>query len=348
MQKKSVLYSIICSVILALVLNIFFGRVLSAKISTLPVLNKWNLISPQTPIVINNRETIRVSDSGDLLQAVNAAKPRLSAVVMVKDTEVTQVGTAANITSDGLFVTASSTFASPGQNYSVQLPDGTVGAVSQLISDNATGLVFFKANLNSVPTTVFGSSQDLMSGEKILFLAATMENFQIRFAGSFVTRGQHDVQSVKYDADKPSRSFGVQSANFLEAGETLVNLKGELIGIWNGSAIISSDVLRQSVNLLLADGSKISRPVYGFTYTYTTDAEQKILDVPAGVRVLSVVKQKVPSLLEENDLITAINGSSVNEENPMEVQLAKYKTGESVTFTLIRAKIQTQVTVKAQ
>ena len=105
---------ILISVVLALILNILLGRWLTAQISTIPALNRWKLLSPQAPIVINNREEIRISDSGDILQAIQDAKSKISSVVILQKGQMNLVGGAINLTGEGVFVTAGLTFAPAG------------------------------------------------------------------------------------------------------------------------------------------------------------------------------------------------------------------------------------------
>src|SRR5579872_3074397 len=105
MSKKSTIGIVVCCIILSLLASVLFGRWLGAKLSTLPELNRLNILSPQTPIVINNQQVIRTSDNTDFLQAMNSVKSKLSTVVTVDaNNQVVTRGGAVNATSDGVFV----------------------------------------------------------------------------------------------------------------------------------------------------------------------------------------------------------------------------------------------------
>src|SRR5438128_2388848 len=95
--RRSILIIIIAAV-LALVLQVLLGTFLSAKLSTWPVLRRVKFLNPQAPIVINNREVVRVSDSGDLVDVVNKIKPKISTLIAVQNNTPTAVGTAVDIT----------------------------------------------------------------------------------------------------------------------------------------------------------------------------------------------------------------------------------------------------------
>ncbi|MBX9837040.1 MAG: hypothetical protein K2X69_01870, partial [Silvanigrellaceae bacterium] len=60
-SKKLVLFIVLLAAVGSWLFSIFPGRYLEAKFSTWPLLSEWKILSPQAPIVINNRETIRVS-----------------------------------------------------------------------------------------------------------------------------------------------------------------------------------------------------------------------------------------------------------------------------------------------
>ena len=111
--------------------NFFAGGYLMAKFSTWPVLNRWKILSPQAPIVINNHDTIRVSDSGDMVAAVNDIKSKISSVAFVSNGSAVFIGTAINLTSDGSFVTAAASFKNKTAGaYYVVLDDGTSGKIT--------------------------------------------------------------------------------------------------------------------------------------------------------------------------------------------------------------------------
>ena len=338
MSKWKVLQIIVLSVACAWIFDVFVGRTLVAKISTLPVLNRWHILAPQAPIVINNRETVRVSDSGDLLDAANLAKSKLSTVVSVAGNKITIAGNAVNLTSDGLFATGVSTF-SPNGNYIVVLNDGTNSLITQTSPDPATGLVFFKAALNNVPVAPLGDSTQLTPGEKILFLNNSLQNFNDKFYGSFVTMAQADVAGQIFSSDHYSRSFGAQSVGALLPGQAVVNLKGEIVGIWNGSSLISSDVLRQEMDSYFSNNRQFIRPSFNFSYQILTKAESQLLNLPEGARVTEIAagnSKNSPTSLAVGDIITAVNDAKINQDNPLEAELQKYKPNDQIKFTVIR------------
>ena len=106
--------------------------------------------------MITNNQTVRVSDSGSASQVAQQVKSKLGTVVLVNNGSVTVTGEALNLTSDGSFAAAASSFGPKAPaGYFVSLSDGTEAAVSQISVDPATQLAFFKADLSSMPLPNF-------------------------------------------------------------------------------------------------------------------------------------------------------------------------------------------------
>ena len=343
MSKKQLFGVIIISVLAGWVFNFFVGSYFMAKFSTWPVLNRWKILSPQAPIVINNHDTIRVSDSGDTVAAVNDIKSKISSVALVNNGALEYVGTAANLTSDGSFVAASASFKNkPGGTYYVILNDGTSAKISQTATDTATSLVFFKAALSSVPVANLASSGNMAVGDRVLFVQDSLQKFYAKTLQSSVTFSQQDLEGQTFSSDFPSSSFGANADGALVSGEALVNTNGDIIGIWNGAAIVSSDTLKQAMSLYFNSPQKIQRPGFGFSYSIVTQSDSGLTGLPEGAKVLEVDANSPAHTagLETGDIITSFGGQSVSEGSPLEAMLQQSKPGGQVNL-IINRKSQT-------
>ncbi|MBI5530859.1 MAG: PDZ domain-containing protein [Candidatus Doudnabacteria bacterium] len=347
-NKKQIVLIIVLCVIFSWAFDALAGRYLMAKISTLPVLNRLKLLSPQAPIVINNRETVRVSDSGDILQAAGQIKSKISTVVLISSSVAQPVGAAVNLTSDGRFVSASSAFSKPG-NYFVLLNDGRSAQITEQTKDPATGLTFFKASLDSVPTASFGSSQDLKPGEKIFFAQNSVQSFLDKISITSVSFAQADIQGKIFEADAPRRSFGVDNASGAIGGEPVVNTNGEVVAVWNGEGLISIDVLKQALNLYLSNNAKISRAEFGFNYQIITKNESGLLGSSEGAQVKEVDASSPARLagLLVGDVIKTINNKNISESSPLEEVLEQVKPGDKVLLSVARGKQMLALTLTA-
>jgi hypothetical protein len=266
MSKKQLFGIIFLAVLAGWLFNFFAGNYFLAKFSTWPALNRWKILSPQAPIVINNHDTIRVSDSGDSVAAINDVKSKIGSIALVNGTSAVFTGTAINLTSDGSFVTAAGSFKNKAVGtYYVILDDGTSGKITQQTSDSATSLIFFKAALSSVPVVNLAASGDVSVGDRILFVQDSLQKFYAKTLSASVEFSQKDVEGQIFLSDYPGRSFGAAANGSLVPGEALVNTNGDITGIWNGSGIVSSDVLKQAMALYFNNSQKIQRPSFGFS-----------------------------------------------------------------------------------
>lgn len=340
MSKKQIFFIIVVSVLTAWVFSVFPGRLIVAKISTWPLLNRWKILSPQAPIVINNRETVRVSDSGDVLVTVDQIKPKLSTLVSVDQlNNLSVMGSAVNLSSDGTFVTASGNFsAKTGAAYFVVLNDGRQAQVSQKTADPATSLTFFKAALDNVPVAGLASSKDLGPGEKLVFAQASLKDFSAKITSGFISSSQNDVQGQVFQSDAQSRSFGVSVNVPLVGGEIAADSAAYIAGIWNGTRFISSDVLKQAADLYFSSPQKISRPSFGFSYLIITTNESKLSGLSEGAKVLDVAAQSPAQAagLLPGDLISELNSQPVNENSLLEELLGKFQAGDKINLSVIR------------
>ncbi len=345
-QKRVVI--VLVAVLISLLANVFFGRWLSAKISTLPVLNRVKILSPQAPIVINNQQVVRTSDSTDQIQAENSVKSKLSAVAWVDgNNKMTFAGSAVNLTSDGLFVTGAGTFTATGQKYYVILSDGTTAAITSTTPDSTLGLIFFKAGTVSISPVDLGNSGDLLPGEKLLFVQNSLQSYMPRFAAGFVSQAQADSFGLVFDSDQPSRAFGVEGDSQLVFGQAAVNLSGQVVGVWNGHNFISSDVLNNDISLYLNNSQNIIHPIFGFTYSMISKTQSALSNSPQGAEVLNV-KNKTAGGLQQSDVIVSVDGNALSESNQLEPLLERYKTGDMAKFVVIRNGQQVNVSIKVQ
>ncbi len=349
MTKSQYSKVILITVVLTLFFDLFLGRYVLAKISTLPVLNRLKILSPQAPIVINNKETVRVSDSGDAVSSANSAKSKISTIVVLSNNgSVTVTGSAINLTSDGTFLTGSKSIAKDFASYFVILSDGRNAKITSAITDPATGLLFVRAGITNVPVANFSESKDLSVGEKVLFVHNSVQNFISKGLLSFVTASEKDIQGQVFSSDFPKMSFGASATNILLSGEVLVNTSAEVVGIWNGENIVASTNIKKALALFYNNNEKIIRPSYGFTYSIITQNESKLTGVKTGalVKDITSANTKLGGLIN-GDIILRVDNDNISEDLTLEEVLQKYKPGDKITFNIFRKNSEITLSIIA-
>ncbi len=313
----------------------------------MPVLNRWKILSPETPIIITQRQEIRTSDSGDVFTAIDGVKSKISLLVSTSGSDLKVLGGALNLTSDGWFVAVQSSVGTlKPEDMKIKLDDGTFSQVVKTVADPATHLVFLQTSSQGIPAVKFGSSSQLQPGEKVVFVLASTYDHQVSDSLQTVTKNQLDAFHVILRANNPSRTFGVSQPTDLVPGEAAVNMAGEVVGMADGSGLISSDIIKNTTDRFLSSNATLSRPDFGFAYKMVTASEHTALNMTQGAEVVNPSATEpgvVPASpaqkagVKVGDVITAVNGSAVSEGNPLEVVLQQFKTGDVLTLTITRA-----------
>ncbi len=340
---KSPYKIILTSVILAFVLNLFFGRSLLANISTWPFLNKFNLLSPQAPIVINHREEIRLTDSGQVSDAVNAAKAKISTLLIKDVSGIRPLGAVVNLTSDGIFVAAEEVVPQKGELWLV-LSDQRAAQVTEMAPDPASGLVFLKANIANVPPAPLADSKSFLSGEKLVYFSNNTDQTWEAWP-DYLVRQENDRDEVQAYAGKISRSLGAASTSSRAKGKAVLNIKGEVAGLVSGNSIVPADEIKAALNLYILGQDKISRPDFDFTYQESLFVPESISALPKGQVVISPGKNLG---LKAGDIIIEAGGVGLTKETFLEEILEKYKVGDSVNLKLKRGSTILEITIKAK
>lgn len=341
MSSNNTYKAIILSVFFSLLINIFFGRLLTAKISTLPLLNRWKLLSPQAPIVINTRQEVRVTDSGDIQKNINDSRSKISAVLVKNGSQTSLLGGAINLTSNGLLLTTKQVVGgNKVANLFVKLDDGSVSTVQTASSDPATDLVVLKTNFTGAPVANIAASDNLSAGQRVMLLGQGLLNNSILFQDSFIASNQQNDPAVMQDSDLPRRTFTIQTQSPVLAGQSVINQNSEIIGLWSGAAVISGDIIKDFIAKFLPGQSQALRPSFGFRYSLANPVDLKVADLPFGAKVAAVTPAgpAAKAGLLAGDIITGVNSGLLSQDNPLEKLLQDFQPGDAVQLTVQRGK----------
>lgn len=250
------------------------------------------------------------------------------------------------------------------QGISVAFNNGKKVVTAKVVGVDTVGDIAVLKVEGSVPAVArFGDSSKLQVGETVIAIGAALGDFR-----NSVTKGV--VSGINRTLDT-SPSVYVQTdapINHGNSGGPLLNLKGEIIGINTavlrstpGATGSSGDVaealgfaIPSNMAKLLSDQliskGQVSRPYFGITYQMITPAiagtTVQGTSVPAvegawiySSRGTSGVVSGSPADkagLKNNDVITAINGVPLNDNNPLVSVTLNYKPGDTVKLTVQR------------
>lgn len=342
MRRFKIVIIIVVASIIALAAQILFGNYLSARLATFPGLRNWNLFNPRAPIVVTNRETVRVSDANDAVETAAAVKSKLSTVVYYDGTgpnrKLVLSGGAINWTTDGYFVTSKSALPVANKTYAIVLNNGEIYPIKKAYPDTATNLVMLDTDANNLSTTEPVNGADLRPGEKILLVLNAMAENKSTFLESHMRSYTTDVAGFEFNSDKDQRTLSIQPVGILAPGQAAVDLKGKLAGMWDGSDIVGADAIQLFANNFFRDNSQVVRPSYGFSYKHLSASEARALQLTPGAQVTSVIAGSPAAIggLQKGDIITAYGSETIEDDYLLGFALPELSPNQAHGFEVQR------------
>lgn len=207
------------------------------------------------------------------------------------------------------------------------------------------------STLNSISVATLGNSDNLKIGEQAIAIGNALGY------GQSVTTGIVSATDREISNDEVSGTFIQTDAaiNPGNSGGALVNINGEVIGI-NSSKIaddtvegmgfaipitraipIIEELMTQDTKTKVAEDEQGTIGISGVS---VTSSVANAYNMPQGVYVAEIIEGSgaADSDLQQGDIITAINGTSISSMEELQKQLQYYAAGTTVTLTVERAE----------
>lgn len=342
MKKYKIVIIILVAAFIALAVQVLFGNFISARLATLPFVRNLNLYNPRAPIVVTNKETVRVSDANDAVETTDSVKSKLALVVYYDgtgaDARITVSGGAVNWTSDGYFITTASALAVTNKTYAVVLNNGDIFPIKQASADTASSLVMLATDAKGQATVEPVEGKDLRPADKMLLVVNAPTPNQTTYLEGHIRTGVNNVSGQIFSSDKAQRSVSLQAVGPLTPGQAVLNLDGRLAGIWDGTSVLSSDAIRVFANNFFRDNKTVIRPGFGFSYKHLSVTEARAVQLSPGAQVTDVTAASPAAKggLLKRDIITSVNSQKVTDEIQLESLLAGTTPGDVVTLGVTR------------
>ncbi|HLZ15183.1 MAG TPA: trypsin-like peptidase domain-containing protein, partial [Candidatus Saccharimonadales bacterium] len=275
-------------------------------------------------------------------------------------------GTGIVLTAGGLIITNRHVVPAGTTSVSVTLSDGTefdnVSVVGRTSQSDSLDIAFLKINdlkgKTLTPATI-GDSSKMKVGDSVVAIGNALGQFQNTVTSGILSGYGRSVQasdSTGTSAENLQDLFQTDAAiNEGNSGGPLVNLDGQVIGINTaiagdaqsiGFAIPINDVsgLIKSVE---TSGS-LQRPYLGVQYVSLTNdiAKQYNLSVSHGAYIPPASALGSSSIiaggpaekagLQEGDIITAMDGTTIDQNNSLSSLINKHKVGDKVSLSVVR------------
>lgn len=232
-------------------------------------------------------------------------------------------------------------------------------------TDEASDLALIKVDAKDLTPITFGDSETVKIGEWVLAVGNPFGFNSTVTAGIVSAKARSLGQNHKGNLSIESFIQTDAALNPGNSGGALVNLKGELIGInsaiysntgsYSGFSFAIPTTIVKKVMADIRQYGTVQRAVLGASVR-ELDAkiakEKDITAVKSGLLIASVNDMSTAKELglQEDDVITAINGVNVANHAQLVEQLNKFRPGDKVTVTYYRnnKKIEKTATLRNQ
>jgi serine protease Do len=284
-------------------------------------------------------------------------------------------GTGIILSSDGLIITNRHVVPAGTTNVSVTLSNGTelkdVSVVGRTSQNSSLDIAFLKIKNTEgqkLTPAVIGNSSQVQVGDSVVAIGNALGQFQNTVTSGIISGYGRSVQaSDSSGAADTSENlddlFQTDAAiNEGNSGGPLVNMNGQVIGI---NTAIAGDAQNIGFSIPINDvkglieqvskTGKFSTPYLGIRYIpLTADvANEYNLSVDNGAFVAPSSDSTSPSIvsgspadnagLKVNDIITAVNGTSINQAHSLTSLLDQHQPGDSIKLTVLRGKSTMQI-----
>lgn len=232
-------------------------------------------------------------------------------------------------------------------------------------TDEASDLALIKVDAQNITPITFGDSETVKIGEWVLAVGNPFGFNSTVTAGIVSAKARSLGQNHKGNLSIESFIQTDAALNPGNSGGALVNLKGELIGInsaiysntgsYSGFSFAIPTTIVKKVMADIRQYGTVQRAVLGASVRELDSKiakEKDITAVKSGLLIASVNDMSTAKELglQEDDVITAINGVNVANHAQLVEQLNKFRPGDKVTVTYYRdnKKIEKTATLRNQ
>lgn len=268
----------------------------------------------------------------------------------------TGVGSGVIINADGTVLT-NNHVVEGAENIKIELTDKRTFNAKIIGTDKASDLAVLKIEGKELPVAAMGDSNGIRVGDVVLAIGNPLGLQQTVTAGIISAKGRATGLSDGSFEDFIQTDAPINKGN---SGGALINTNGEVIGI--NSQILSpsggnigigfaipSNMAKSVMEQLLKTG-KVSRGRLGVGIQPVTSdiAESMGLKEVRGV-IVNSVEQGSPgdyAGLKRGDIILALNGERIDDNNVLRNKIASTQPGTEVTLTIICEGIEKQISAK--
>ncbi len=273
-------------------------------------------------------------------------------------------------TDDSIYIATNAHVISDASQLSVAFVDDSAASAEVVGSDTTNDLAVIKVSksdltsdtLSEIKVMTLGSSDDLQIGESVVAIGNALGYGQSVSSG-IVSALNRQITTEDETTGQATQTEGLiqtdAAINPGNSGGALLNLRGELVGINSakyadtsvegmGYAIpisYAQPILEKLMNgestKASGDGdtSSTGTVTLGVTCTTLSEDTASYYGLPTGVYVTSVASGSAAEAagIQEGDIITAVDNTSISSTDDLKTTLASYKSGDSAEISVTRS-----------
>jgi S1-C subfamily serine protease len=285
-------------------------------------------------------------------------------------------GTGIILSSNGLIITNRHVVPEGTTNVSVTLSDGTelknVSVIGRTSSEDSLDIAFLKINNtegHKLTPAVIGDSSQVQVGDSVVAIGNALGQFQNTVTSGIISGYGRSVQATDSSGTSQPENlddlFQTDAAiNEGNSGGPLVNMNGQIIGINTATAGDAQNIgfaipINDAKGLIeqVTKTGKFSTPYLGIRYIpLTADvANEYNLSVDNGAFIAPSSSASSPSIitggpadksgLKQGDIITAVNGTKIDQGHSLTSLLDQYEPGNMIKLMILNGTNTRQVEI---
>ncbi len=259
------------------------------------------------------------------------------------------------ITEDGYIVTNYHVI-EDGSSITVSTYDGKSYPAEVVGYDEENDIAVLKIDAEGLTPVLLGSSEDSHVGDSVCAIGNPLGELTFSLTSGVISALDRSVTIGGSPMNLIQTDCAINSGN---SGGALFNMYGEVIGITNAKLSSSSmseasidniafaipiDSVKTAITSIITDGT-VERPYIGVTIS-TLGSEYQRFGL-SGVVVQSVEEDSPAEEagLKADDIITAVNGENITENNDLTAAVLKCRDGDKLTLSVNRQRDELEITV---
>ena len=251
------------------------------------------------------------------------------------------------LTDDGYIITNHHVIEN-SDSITVSLYDGTTYEAELIGYDKSNDIAVLKVEAEDLTPVVIGDSENLNVGDSVIAIGNPLGELTFSLTSGAVSALDREITlSNSVTMELIQTDCAINSGN---SGGALFNLYGEVIGIVNakysgsgGGASIDNIGFAIPVNHVkdiiksIIENGYITKPYIGVSVT-DVSRETQSYGLPKGAAVRSIAEDSPAAAagLEENDIITSINGEEISGSKALVDKVRDASVGDELIFTVYR------------